>query len=113
MNDHDLEKHLQLVIDKPLPDCPESIEANVLRRIRLSRSATRVTESAGWGNILLKPALMTTLCIFTLLLSAVATYLVSTNPPSFEQRRQLASAALDFNSIQQHSIFTFEEETIE
>jgi len=113
MNNHDLDKHLQIVIDKQLPDCPESIEANVLRRIRVSRSDADETDALGLWNVLFRPALMATICVFTLLASAVTTYLVSTSPPWYADRKQLASAALDFNTIQQNSIFTFDEETFE
>lgn len=111
MNDQEFDSKLHQLSEKPLPDCPASVQSNVMRRIRLDEHDQKQTEWGWIWELLTSPKLMASLCVLTLLFSVATTYALSNSrfTNNHPTRKQLASVALDFSAIQHHSIFTFDE----
>jgi hypothetical protein len=100
-----LDTLLEAVKEKPLPNCPGALEANVLRRVRLARTQEAVV---GWWTLLLRPGMVAGALAMGSVSSLVLTIVVSSAQISPELRQRQAVSALDFGVLQAQSVFDLE-----
>lgn len=109
MNEDQLEDFIYKAKRAVVPDCPGSVEQNVLRRIRLSGSGSERTGLDLLFRILPQPSFIAAgLAIVTVVSSGVT--MLANNPQATVQDGQLlAASALDFNVFQQAELLHFDD----
>ena len=107
MNDDQLEDFIYQARRAVVPDCPSSVEQNVLQRIRLSSSES---EQSTWDllfRILPQPGVIAAGLAIVAVVSSGITILGNYSEAAEQNRQVLAASALDFNIFQQTEILHF------
>lgn len=108
MNEREFDDLLREVKGGDLPPCPEGVEANVLRRVRLHRAEGGLS---GWFHflpprtVLAMAALALALVIFT---SSVVTLVSSSAHTENLRKREETNRVLDLRFVKATTLITFE-----
>ena len=100
MNDERLENLVKQARQTELPDCPDSVEHNVLRRIRLHSVNSN---NSGWDwfiSLLQQPGFIAAVLTMVAVVSSGATIISTQSNAADQNRHLLAASALDFNVFQ-------------
>ncbi|QYY36732.1 hypothetical protein [Ruficoccus sp. ZRK36] len=108
MNNQELDGIIAQMKQLPLPDCPGSLEANVLRRIRLSRADAERSLWAWFTELLPKPAFVAVALTMAVAVSAGVTAARTSNYTVAAQIQQRASSALDFGFLNHSEILNLD-----
>ena len=109
MNQLQIDQLISAEASRTLPACPSNMEANVLRRIRLSSSSDETTSTLDWllglapGGGLATGALALT-ALFSIGYSAA----LASSYASTAETNSLAAVALDFDVFQETNVFNFD-----
>ena len=110
MHTRDFDQLLHYTKSSPLPACPNDLEAKVLRRIHIYRTE-QAQQPPGWiWDLVFKPSVIACVLTSVFLLSSAVTFALSLSDTPHNERKLLASTALDFRLLHQNSIFRFEDE---
>lgn len=109
MKKHTIDQLIHAERARELPTCPGNLEANVLRRIRLSRRDAVECGNANWlpGLLPCKGAVLGALAL-VLFLSTSASVFVATRHAEATSRVHLASNSLDFEVFEPTHILNFD-----
>jgi len=108
MNENQFEHLIRNAKRHPLPDCPGSLEDNVLRRIHLGSSDRPDSRFDFAFDYLMKPTVIAATLVMTVLISSGIT-IITTRPENTEIHRQNdASKALDFEVFKGNEFFNLD-----
>ena len=106
MNEREFDDLIREVKGRDLPPCPEGVEANVLRRVRLHRAAGGLS---GWFHFLPPRTVLAmaalALVIFT---SSVVTLVSSSAHAENLRKREETNHVLDLRFVKATTLITFE-----
>lgn len=109
MNKLPLDQLIRAEASRTLPACPTNLEANVLRRIRLSTPTAEETNTLDWLlGLLPKGGLATGALALTALFSIGASVILTSSYASATETQSLAANALDFGVFQETHVFNFD-----
>ncbi len=94
MNDTQLDSYIDKIKKQALPACPERLNENVLRRIRVAKNVS--VENPLWF-LLPKSAFITGIASIMILMTAVTTVSISSLKNNRITQRHLAVKSLDFD----------------
>lgn len=109
MNDDQLEDFIYQAKRATVPDCPGSVEQNVLRRIRLWRSESGQSAWALLFRILPQPGVIAAGLAIVAIVSSGITILENSSEAAEQNRQDLAARALGFDIFQQDEILNFDD----
>lgn len=95
MKEEPFEKYIRRLKEKPLPSCPGATEANVLRRVRLSRVGDENGFWAWMGSLRPGSALMAAALGLVVLTTSIVTVASVSTQASRMERKLEANRALD------------------
>ena len=109
MNDNQLENFIEQAKQFGVPDCPDSVEQNVLRRIRLSSLKSRQSAWDWLFNLFSHPGFIAgALAMVAVVSSGVSIF--STQSDADEQNNHLlAVSALDFNVFKKTELLNLDQ----
>lgn len=92
-----------------LPDCPSSIENNVLRRVRLSKEDEKPSVWDWFSVVVPQPTFVAASLALVVVASAGITAMAIKSFESDSESRALATTALDFGVFQETQLLHFED----
>jgi hypothetical protein len=109
MNEDQLEDFIYKAKRSVVPDCPGSVEQNVLRRIRLSGSSSGRSGLDFLFRILPQPSFIAAGLAIVTVVSFGVTVLSNGFGTTGQDSQLLAASALDFNVFQQTELLHFDD----
>ena len=103
----DLDNIIGTLSDQTVPKCPDSLEANVLRRVRIEKAATREESILGWVSGLI-PNTGFALSAIALVVAVSATATAASTLAMASDRKTELNRALGFDTITMTQVVTFE-----
>lgn len=108
MEKKNFEKLVEQIRDAPLPDCPGSLESNVLRRIRLAADETTQSLFDWVLGLAPKPGFVFAAFAMTVAISLSNTIISNNLHADVAQSEQVASKALGFEVFQSKDLLNFD-----
>jgi hypothetical protein len=109
MNKLSLDQLIRAETSRALPACPTNLEANVLRRIRLSTPESTETGMLDWLlGLVTQRSLAIGALALTALFSIGASAVLTSSYASATETQSLAANALDFGVFQETHVFNFD-----
>ena len=105
MDEKELESQIIQVSRRPLPECPGSFEADVLRKVRL-RKQTDVDVADWLGDMLLRGGFVVSAILFMVIASVAVSFIAA--PSIGLSDRETAGRALGFDMIMEPHVFKLE-----
>ena len=93
-----LDQHIGGFRNQPIPSCPDNLEANVLRKIRLAEANAKQQDVVGWLNGLI-PQTGFALPTIILVIAVSATVTVASTMALTSNRKTELNRALGFDTI--------------
>lgn len=105
MNENELDRLLDSAKARSLPRCPTTLDAKVLRRVRLARDAEAQRFGLDWLLALFDQTKFAAAALVAiLLLSSTASVIATATYEQKAERRSMASTALDFGIFHEAKI---------
>jgi hypothetical protein len=105
MEENEIDSLIQRMTDAPLPDCPGSLESNVLRRIRVAGDETSLSLFDWVLALIPRPGFVATAFALTIAMSFSITVFSNKTRLNIEQSEMVASRALGFDVFQSNDFF--------
>ena len=105
MKENELDSLIQRMTDAPIPECPGSLESNVLRRIRIAGDETSVSLFDWVLALIPSPRFVATAFILTIAMSFSITVYSNKSHLVIGQSEMVASRALGFDVFQSNDFF--------
>lgn len=99
MTEINLDRIIEQLKGQELPDCPASVEANVLRRIRLTKKDERAGALSFFWDLLSRPGFAVFIFTSGILLSSLISVEIVQARVNSEKHKQLSAASLDFQTF--------------
>jgi len=96
---------IQRMRETPVPDCPGSLESNVLRRIRIAGDEASVSLFEWVLALIPRPGFVATAFSLTIAMSFSITVFSNKSRPDIGQSEMVASRALGFDVFQSNDFF--------
>ena len=106
MKKFNFEDLVEQITEAPLPDCPASLETNVLRRIRLAADENSQSLSDWALGLVPKPSFVFTALAMTVAVSLSSSIILTSLNADVSQSEIVASKALDFDVFQSKDFLT-------
>ena len=109
MNDNQLENFIEQAKQFGVPDCPDSVEQNVLRRIRLSSLKSR---QSAWGwlfNLFSHPGFIAGALAMVAVVSSGVSIFSTQSDADKQNNHLLAVSALDFNVFKKTELLNLDQ----
>ncbi|WP_269541657.1 hypothetical protein [Cerasicoccus fimbriatus] len=100
MKQNDFDQIIRRMKDATVPDCPPSLENNVLRRIRITADETTQSISEWLFGLVPQPQFILSAVALTLTVSLGSTIISTNLQADVTQKKALALTALDFDVFQ-------------
>lgn len=110
MEKKNFEKLVDQIRDEPLPDCPASLESNVLRRIRLAADEASRSLFDWVLGLVPQPGFVFAAFAMTVAISLSNTIISTNLHADVVQTDQVASKALDFDVFQGKDYLNLDEQ---
>lgn len=110
MEDHELDQLIGVLKDKTRPACSASLESNVLRRLRLAEPDSDNGLSDWLGLLVGRSGFVATMLAVVVVTSASVTVVSSSANAGGVDRQAESARALDFESITNPNLLSFEVE---
>jgi hypothetical protein len=105
MKENEFDSLIQRMRDVSIPECPGSLESNVLRRIRVAGDETSVSLFDWVLALIPRPRFVATAFILTIAMSFSITVFSKKSRPDIGQSEMVASRALGFDVFQSNDLF--------
>jgi hypothetical protein len=105
MKENEFDSLIQRMRDTTLPDCPSSLESNVLRRIRVAGDETSLSLFDWMLALIPRPGFVATAFVLTIAISFSITFHLNTSQQDIRQSEMVASKALGFDVFQSNDFF--------
>lgn len=108
MKENEFDSLIQRYGETPVPECPGTLETNVLRRIRVAGDEAGVTMLDWAVALVARPGFVLTALALTIAVSSSMTYFSSQSRPAVDQSELAASRALGFDVFRHKDFFDLE-----